>query len=103
MRKLTQIIVLAGVLALTACVGGKPPFMTDSDWAIKQKLLAELAEYRDLRISVSGGTVYFDGDVPNVPDRNRAVATAQETPGVKAVFEDLYLTEVGPNDLGAWE
>lgn len=103
MRKLAQALLMIGVLALTACAAGKPPFMTDSDWAIKQRLQAELSEYRDLRISVSGGTVYLEGEVPNVPDRNRTVATAEEAPGVKAVFEDLYLTEMGPEDLGAWD
>ena len=88
-NKLAQALLIAGVLVLTACAAGRPPFMTDSDWAIKQSIQTELSEYKDLKIIVSGGTVYFDGEVPNVSDRNRAVATAKEIPGVKAVFEDL--------------
>lgn len=103
MRTIMHTLLIMGILALTACVGGKPPFVSDSDWAIKEKLLAELAEYRDLRISVSGGRVYLEGEVPNVPDRNRAFAAAKATEGVNSVMENLYLTEVGSNGPDPFE
>lgn len=95
MRKIMYTLLIMGILALTACAVGKPPFMSDSDWVIKEKLVAELAEYKDLRISVSGGRVYLEGAVPNVPDRNRVFAAAKATEGVHSVMESLYLTQVG--------
>ncbi|CAK7006324.1 MAG: hypothetical protein DELT_00252 [Desulfovibrio sp.] len=103
MRNIVHTLLIIGMLALTSCAAGKPPFMSESDWSIQQKLMAELAEYHDLRIVVSGGRVYLDGEVPNVPDRNRAVAAAQEAKGVTGVVENLFLTEVGADGPDPYE
>jgi hypothetical protein len=87
-------VVLVGTLALvsTGCAGAIRPSAGDRQVkaAVSEKVHGK---YPDMDVDARNGTVYLMGSVKSAQDRATAEQFARETPGVRAVVNNVY---VGP-------
>ena len=88
---------LIPALLFSSCAEVQSPLASPEDLAIKQKLIEALGEYnRTLNVTISGGRVYFEGELKNFEELQRAMSIARDIPGVTSIVEEpVYLTEVG--------
>lgn len=92
----------ACVSTLVSCATVQPPFASPEEVAIKRKLTEDLAQYRDLRITVSGDRVYLEGEVLDKAELDHARGVALKTQGVGSVMDNVFLINVGPMGNDDW-
>lgn len=100
---LKSLLAVATVAVLVSCATVQPPFASPKEIAIKRELTEKLAEYPDLKITVSGNRVYLSGEMLNQEQLNHARNVAQETQGVKSVMDDVFLTNFGREGGHDWQ
>ena len=90
-------LIVALLMVCASCATAQPPFASAEDTATKEKLIAALGEYSNtLVVTVSGGRVYYEGELQSRDDLMNAVGIAQGTSGVTSVmYGDVYLTDSG--------
>ncbi len=101
-RLFPALLLPAVVAVCVSCAAATPPFASPEDYAVKQKLTAELGPYtRTMTVTVSGGRVYLEGYLENFQELQNVLEIVRETEGVTQIMENVDLVEPGsPRDNG---
>ena len=95
--RLFSVLLLPAVLAVcVSCAVATPPFVSPEDYAVKQRLEADLGKYtRTMTVTVSGGRVYLEGYLEDFQELQDVLEIVRETEGVTEVMEDVNLVQPG--------